>query len=68
MGGFHYLKAGLSVILIFIGVKMLAAEFVHIPVIVSLAVVVCVLSGSIIASLVRKRRIGKIPVSRKGRS
>ncbi|MGA9115571.1 MAG: TerC/Alx family metal homeostasis membrane protein [Bacteroidota bacterium] len=56
MAGFHYLKTGLSAILIFIGLKMLAADLVHVPVIVSLTVVVSVLSGSVIASLIRRRR------------
>lgn len=48
---FHYLKIGLSVVLVFIGLKMLGESFVHIPIGVSLGVVAVVLVVSVIASL-----------------
>ncbi len=48
---FHYLHYGLSVILIFIGVKMLASEYFHIPIGVALSVVGGILVISVIASL-----------------
>ena len=48
---FIYLKFGLGLVLAFIGLKMLAADLVHLPVQVSLAVVVAILGGSIVASL-----------------
>ena len=48
---FHLLHYGLSVILIFIGVKMLASRFVHIPIGVALGVVAGVLLVSIVLSL-----------------
>jgi tellurite resistance protein TerC len=48
---FHYLKLGLSVVLVFIGVKMLASGYVHVPTPVSLAVVALVLVGSVVLSL-----------------
>ena len=51
MGLFRYLQIGLCGVLMFIGVKMLISEFVHIPIGVSLGVVGAVLGGSIIASL-----------------
>jgi tellurite resistance protein TerC len=47
---FHYLKIGLSVVLIFVGVKMLAADIYTVPIGVSLAVVMLVLIASIVAS------------------
>jgi tellurite resistance protein TerC len=53
MNRFHHLGTGLSLILIFIGVKMLIANIQPIPSLVSLAVIVCVLAGSIILSLLR---------------
>jgi len=53
MKRFHHLGTGLSLILIFIGVKMLSANIQPIPSLVSLAVIVCVLAGSIILSLLR---------------
>ena len=48
---FHLLHYGLSVILIFIGVKMLASQYVHIPIGVALGVVAGVLLLSIVLSL-----------------
>src|SRR5258706_14385144 len=48
---FHYLHYGLSVVLIFIGVKMIGAHYFHIPTVWTLAVIVLVLGTSVIASL-----------------
>lgn len=53
---FHYLKYGLAIILIVIGVKMLAAPWVHIPVQWSLGMVGIILLASIGASLTLFRR------------
>lgn len=50
---FIYLKAGLAVILGFVGIKMLIADWYHMPTAVSLGVIVGVLAVSIIASLLR---------------
>jgi tellurite resistance protein TerC len=50
---FRYLKAGLGVVLLFVGVKMLISEWWEIPIEVSLAVVVFVLGASVAASLIR---------------
>lgn len=49
-GKFPYLKYGISVILLFVGVKMLASHYVHIPVPLSLGVIVGVLALSAVAS------------------
>ena len=49
---FHLLKYGLAVILTFVGAKMLAEQWVHLPIPLSLGVVVGVLGASIAASLV----------------
>lgn len=49
-GKFPYLKYGISVILFFVGVKMIISHFVKIPVVLSLGVIVCVLAASIFAS------------------
>ena len=53
---FKYLSHGLSVVLIFIGLKMLAADLVHIPIGTSLGIVMGVLAFAIGASLVSERR------------
>ncbi len=51
MGLFRYLQVGLCAVLMFIGVKMLISEFVHIPIGISLGVVATVLLGSVAMSL-----------------
>ena len=56
MSSFHYLKYGLSLVLIFIGVKMLIGEFYHVPILVSLIVVGGILFVSVFTSLIRNRR------------
>jgi tellurite resistance protein TerC len=53
---FHYLKIGLSVVLVFVGLKMLAADLYKVPVGVSLGVIVLVLGLSTAASLWWPRR------------
>src|SRR3954470_5057288 len=50
MNRFHHLGTGLSLILIFIGVKMVLHKLVNIPSLVSLAVIVVVIGGSIVFS------------------
>jgi len=49
---FHLLKYGLAVILTFVGAKMLLERWVHVPIVLSLGVVLGVLALSIAASLV----------------
>jgi tellurite resistance protein TerC len=49
---FHLLKYGLAVILTFVGTKMLVEHWIHIPILLSLGIVVLVLATSIAASLV----------------
>ncbi len=51
---FRYLKYGISFILLFVGVKMLISGFVHIPVQISLLVIVATLAISVLASVVIK--------------
>jgi tellurite resistance protein TerC len=53
MNRFHHLGTGLALILIFIGVKMSIAHWLPIPSLVSLAVIVTLLAGSIVLSLLR---------------
>jgi tellurite resistance protein TerC len=55
---FYYLNYGLSVILAFIGVKMLSTHFVHIPISVSLGVIVSTLAFSILASVIWPKKKG----------
>ena len=53
---FAYLKPGIAVLLVFIGVKMLISPVVHLPVWVSLAVIAVVAGGAMAASVWRDRR------------
>ena len=59
MDKFYYLKLGLSAILTFVGTKMVIVDFYKIPVVVSLSVVVAILIISVIASLIRSKRLEK---------
>jgi len=56
MDVFHYLHYGLSVVLIFVGIKMLGSHYVSIPTGWVLLIVLLVLGASIIASLLHPRR------------
>ena len=59
---FHYLRYGLVVVLIFVGVKMLIADFYKIPTEIALGAVVGVLLISVIASIIWPRNEKIIPV------
>src|SRR4051812_29582557 len=51
---FRYLHYGLGVLLVFVGAKMLLADVIHLPVALSLGVIVAILGASIGASLARR--------------
>lgn len=57
---FRYLNQGITLILIFIGAKMLASEFIDIPAVIALGVIVLILVGAMVLSLIR-------PVDKAGR-
>ncbi|MGV8946874.1 MAG: hypothetical protein ACOH1N_10635 [Lutibacter sp.] len=48
---FHYIKYGLSAILVFVGLKMVMVDFYKIPIAVSLFTILGILVISVIASL-----------------
>ncbi|MGA7078493.1 MAG: TerC family protein [Terriglobales bacterium] len=56
MNKLHYLHYGLSLVLIFIGLKMLGSHYVTIPTEWALVIVLVVLGVSILASLLHPRR------------
>jgi tellurite resistance protein TerC len=56
MDYFHFLNYGLCLILVFVGSKMLASTYVHVPVELSLGVIAGVLVISIIASIIWPQR------------
>lgn len=51
VGKFHLLKYGLALVLVFVGVKMLLSDLVHLSIGVSLGVVATLLTGSVVLSL-----------------
>ena len=53
---FRYLNFGLSVILVFIGLKMISSEAYHMPTSISLGSVGLILTVTILASYIAKRR------------
>jgi tellurite resistance protein TerC len=57
---FVYLKPGIALLLVFIGVKMLLYDVVHMPIWVSLAVIGAVGAGAIGASLWHDRRLRRL--------
>jgi tellurite resistance protein TerC len=64
---FKYVQPGLALVLAFVGVKMAISDWVKIPVLASLGVIVFLVGGSIAASLVRTARLSRAerpPVSR----
>jgi tellurite resistance protein TerC len=56
---FHYLKAGLAAVLVFVGVKMLASDWFHVPIWASLLVIAGLIGGSILVSLRRTAPAGE---------
>jgi TerC family integral membrane protein len=52
---FAYLKPGIAVLLVFIGIKMVISPLVHLPVWVTLAAIMVVVGGAVAASLWRDR-------------
>ena len=66
---FHFLKYGLSVILTFVGAKMLLESFFKLPILLSLAVIVGVLAVSIVLSLVFPQSAAYVaPGAREGKT
>jgi tellurite resistance protein TerC len=57
MDKFYYLKLGLSVVLTFVGVKMVIIDFYKVPTALSLAVIATIIGTSVVASLIRARRL-----------
>jgi tellurite resistance protein TerC len=53
---FDFLQQGIAVVLVFIGLKMLVAYWVHIPIWISLLVIVSCITASIVYSIYHKRK------------
>lgn len=53
---FVYLKYGVAIILFYVGVKMMISDFYHISTVISLGVIIALLAGSVILSLMHKKK------------
>lgn len=60
MDKFYYLKLGLSVVLVFVGVKMAIVDFYKMPVGLSLGMIATILTISIVASTIRAKKLSKL--------
>ena len=64
----HYLKVGLSLVLVFVGAKMLLAGVYQIPIVVSLGVIAVLLAGTIVASLLHAKKPAPTSAASRGAS
>jgi tellurite resistance protein TerC len=56
MDKFAYLKPGVALILLFVGVKMVASHWIHIPILLSLGVIITTLAAAVVLSLRKSAR------------
>ncbi len=56
---FHYLRLGLSAVLVFVGVKMVLADVYHVPIGLSLGIIALMLAASVAASLLFPKRFAE---------
>jgi tellurite resistance protein TerC len=56
MDQFVYLRPGVAVILVFVGLKMTLSAWVHVPILLSLAIVLLTLAAAVVLSLRRSAR------------
>jgi len=63
---FHFLKIGLAVVLLFVGVKMVIADFYKVPIGASLAIIAIILVSSVIASMIWPKRVSSAPLEGTG--
>lgn len=54
MRAFRYLKLGLSLVLVFVGLKMIVSHFIEIPSLAALAVTALIIGGAVLASVLHR--------------
>jgi tellurite resistance protein TerC len=54
---FHFLKYGLALVLLFVGVKMMVAEWFKVPIVASLLVIAGLLASAVIASVIWPKKV-----------
>jgi tellurite resistance protein TerC len=62
MHQFRYLKIGLAIVLVFVGLKMVLSDLYEVPILISLVVVLGVIAISIVASRFPRRQDAKLLV------
>jgi tellurite resistance protein TerC len=63
MERFTYLSQGLAVMLAFIGTKMILAQVIHIPTVISLGTIVTIIAAAILLSVWKERRLAAAAAS-----
>jgi tellurite resistance protein TerC len=58
MDRFRHLRPGVSIILVFVGLKMAVGHWVHIPILASLVVIVSILLGAVLLSVLHRPAAG----------
>ncbi|AMM50050.1 integral membrane protein TerC [Rufibacter sp. DG15C] len=58
---FHYLHYGLSLILVFIGAKLMLSDYIHINMVIALGVVAFILATSVVLSLIFPKKEKDLP-------
>lgn len=58
---FHHLKVGLSLVLVFVGLKMLAVDVLKVPPFASLGIIALLVGGSVATSLIWPKRADALP-------
>jgi tellurite resistance protein TerC len=53
---FAYVQPGLALVLVYVGLKLGASQFIHVPVLASLGVVALLIGGSVVVSIIVKRK------------
>jgi tellurite resistance protein TerC len=66
MHRFIYLKHGLAIVLVFVGVKMMTEEVLHMPITVSLGIIAAVLIAAMGVSLIVTRNAEPEPIGQAG--
>ena len=61
MAGFRYLRPALALLLSFVGTKMLLSGVVHVPLGLSLGLIVAILGGGVLASVIKGRGLDRQP-------
>jgi tellurite resistance protein TerC len=62
---FYYLKFGLAVLLVLVGIKLLVADFYHVPIGFSLGAIALILTTAVVASLLFPSKVPARPEARK---